>query len=281
MAEITNYDVYNDRMRRSMWDKAFFMDKVPDAQAIVDYGCADGSLVRFLHGLFPAMRFIGFDIDPAMIAAANAQREENTWFFSDMEAVPDKLREMNVPGCQTVINFSSVFHEVFHYGFDLSMIKGMIASIDPQYLVVRDMMYDSLNDETIVSREIEARVRDTLPAWQIADFEKAHGPIRLRKNLVHLLLKYKYTENWPRECAENYFSYTMQDLTAVLNEDHRYRSLLFSRYILPWIRYDIENKLGIDAGDEFTTHFSLILGKCKNDMLSLNEGGSINERLSF
>ena len=46
-------------------------------------------------------------------------------------------------------------------------------------------------------------------------------------------------------------------------------------------RYDIENKLGIDAGDEFTTHFSLILGKCKNDMLSLNEGGSINERLSF
>ena len=281
MAEITNYDVYNDRMRRSMWDKAFFMDKVPDAQAIVDYGCADGSLVRFLHGLFPAMCFIGFDIDPAMIAAANARWEENTWFFSDMEAVPDKLREMNVPGCQTAINFSSVFHEVFHYGFDLSMIKAMIASIDPQYLVVRDMMYDSLNDETIVSREIEARVRNTLPAWQIADFEKAHGPIRLRKNLVHLLLKYKYTENWPRECAENYFSYTMQDLTAVLNEDHRYRPLLFSRYILPWIRYDIENKLGIDAGNEFTTHFSLILGKCKNGMLSLNEGGSKHERLSF
>ena len=28
MPEIENYDVYNDRMRRSMWDKAFFMDKV-------------------------------------------------------------------------------------------------------------------------------------------------------------------------------------------------------------------------------------------------------------
>ena len=275
-----NYNVYNDRMRRSMWDKAFFMDKVPDAQAIVDYGCADGSLVRFLHGLFPTMRFIGFDIDPAMIAAANAQREENTWFFSDIEAVPAKLREMKIPGSQTAINFSSVFHEVFHYSFDLSMIKEMIASVDPQYLVVRDMMYDSLADETIISREIEARVREALPGWQIADFEKAHGPIRLRKNLVHLLLKYKYTENWPRECAENYFSYTMEDLTAVLNDDHRYRPILFSRYILPWIRCDIENKFGIDSGNEFTTHFSLILGKCKHGMLSLNEGGSINERIS-
>ena len=205
------------------------------------------------------------------IAAANAQREENTWFFSDIEAVPAKLKEMKIPGSQTAINFSSVFHEVFHYGFDLSMIKKMIASVDPQYLVVRDMMYDSLADETIISREIEARVRETLPGWQIADFEKVHGPIHLRKNLVHLLLKYKYTENWPRECAENYFSYSMEDLTAVLNNDHRYRPLLFSRYILPWIRYDLENKLGIDSGDEFTTHFSLILGKYKNGMLSLND----------
>ena len=38
MAEIENYMVYNDRMRRSMWDKAFFMDKVPGTRLIVDYG---------------------------------------------------------------------------------------------------------------------------------------------------------------------------------------------------------------------------------------------------
>ena len=281
MPEIMNYNVYNDRMRRSMWDKAFFMDKVPDAQAVVDYGCADGSLVRFLHGLFPAMRFIGFDIDPAMIAAANARREENTWFSSDIKAVPAKLREMNIPGCRTAVNFSSVFHEIFHYGFNLSEIKAMIASVNPQYLVVRDMMYDSMNDEMLISREMEARVRESLPAWQIADFEKAYGSIRLRRNLVHLMLKYKYTENWARECEENYFSFIMEDLMKVLNEDHGYRPLLFSRYILPWVRYDIENRLGIDLGDEFTTHFTLVLGKRKNAALSLNEGESINDRISF
>ena len=280
MPEILNYDVYNDRMRRSMWDKAFFLDKVPGTEAIVDYGCADGSLIRFLHGLFPEMRLIGFDIDPSMIAAANAQREENTWFFSDIEAVPSTLRELNIPGSRTTVNFSSVFHEVFHYSFNLSTIRALIASVDPQYLTVRDMMYDSPNEEAPVSREIEARARERLSARQIADFEKAHGPISLRRNLVHLLLKYKYTENWPRECAENYFSYTMEDLTAVLNPDHRYRPLLFSRYILPFIRCDIENKLGIDTGDEFTTHFSLILGKRGNAVPSLNEGESIHERIS-
>ena len=51
-------------MRRSMWDKAFFMDKVSGAELIIDYGCADGSLIQFLHELFPAMRFIGLTLIP-------------------------------------------------------------------------------------------------------------------------------------------------------------------------------------------------------------------------
>ena len=98
MPDIENYQVYNDRMRRSMWDKAFYMDKIAGADTIIDYGCADGSLVRFLSELFPAMRFIGFDIDPVMIAQANAQRGENTWFFSTMEEVLEQLARMNVTG---------------------------------------------------------------------------------------------------------------------------------------------------------------------------------------
>ena len=45
MPDIENYKVYNDRMRRSMWDKAFFMDKIPGTELLIDYGCADGSLI--------------------------------------------------------------------------------------------------------------------------------------------------------------------------------------------------------------------------------------------
>ncbi|MBQ7064505.1 MAG: methyltransferase domain-containing protein [Firmicutes bacterium] len=261
MPEIDNYQVYNDRMRRSMWDKAFFMDKVPGTELILDYGCADGSLIRFLSEIFPAMHFIGFDIDPVMVEKANADRRENTRFYSTMPELLEGIRESGIPGEQITIYFSSVFHEVFHYGFDLSMLKELIRRISPQYLVVRDMMYQSGTDEAMVSAEAEERVRESIPAAQIRDFEEIWGSIRLRRQMVHLLLKYHYTENWPRECAENYFSYTDRELMEVLDPDGCYRRIFYSRYILPWIRYDVEQNLGIDLGEDFTTHYTLILSR--------------------
>ena len=163
MPEIDNYQVYNDRMRRSMWDKAFFMDKVPGTELILDYGCADGSLIRFLSEIFPAMHFIGFDIDPVMVEKANADRRENTRFYSTMPELLEGIRESGIPGEQITIYFSSVFHEVFHYGFDLSMLKELIRRISPQYLVVRDMMYQSGTDEAMVSAEAEERGNPSRP----------------------------------------------------------------------------------------------------------------------
>ena len=182
MPDIENYQVYNDRMRRSMWDKAFFMDKIAGTDMIIDYGCADGSLVRFLSELFPAMRFIGFDIDPVMIASANAQRRENTWFFSTMEEVIEQLARLNVTGDQCAVNFSSVFHEVFHYGFDLSLIRHFLSAIAPQYIVVRDMMYESADGSAAVSAArpgnaaggagpvLRGMLRDHRPAPQYGPF---------------------------------------------------------------------------------------------------------------
>lgn len=261
MPDISDYEVYNDRMRRSMWDKSFFMDKVPGTEAVIDYGCADGSLVRFLGGLFPSMCFVGFDIDPVMIRAADARRPKNAWFFDDPSKAAACLRELGIPGRATAVNFSSVFHEVFHYGFDTGVIRRLIAETEPEYLVVRDMLYGSPDDAAAVPLEAEARVRRALPAWQIRDFEAAHGPIRLRRNLIHLLLKAGYTENWDRECAENYFSYTMEDLMAVLDPGGRYRTLFLTRYTLPWVRLTAERDCGIDIGTDATTHCALILGR--------------------
>ena len=261
MPGIRDYAVYTDRMRRSMWDKAFFMDKVPGTEAIVDYGCADGSLVCFLSGLFPAMRFIGFDIDPAMVAQANGQRRENTWFFSDPEEVRRQLRALGISGEQTTVNFSSVFHEIFSYGFDTGRIRRFLEEISPSYVTVRDMMYRGPAADTPVSPEAEARARSAIPAWQIADFEAVFGSIRLRRNLTHLLLKTNYTENWSRECRENYFSVTREELMAVLNPAGRFRVLYEACYTLPWIRRDVADRLGLDLGDGATTHLSLILGR--------------------
>lgn len=259
MPDIENYEVYNDRMRRSMWDKAFFMDKIPGAEVLIDYGCADGSLIQFLHGLFPAMRFIGFDVDPSMIAAARALKIENAWFFAETGEVCGQLRALNAAPSRVAVNFSSVFHEMFHYGYDQEALGGFIRAVSPQYLVVRDMMYCSADPGAPAPEEAVRLVRSVLPERQIRDFEERWGPVSLRRNLVHLLLKYRYTENWDRECAENYFSYSEDMLLRALDPGGRYRRILRLRYILPWIRYDMEKMFGIDPGDEFTTHFAMIL----------------------
>ena len=261
MPEIEDYSVYNDRMRRSMWDKAFFMDKVPGTELIVDYGCADGSLIRFLHSLFPSMHFIGFDIDPAMIAAANREKAENMWFFSDPEEMLQKIHSLNIERRRIAVNFSSVLHEIFHYDCDRSMITRLIEQISPRYLVVRDMMYHSQQEDAVIPQAAQEQIRRVLPKEQLQDFENCWGSIGVRRNLAHLILKYKYRENWERECAENYFSYTLDDLAGLLDPGGIYSPILMSRYILPWCRYDAENNLGIDMGDEFTTHFSLTLSR--------------------
>ena len=260
MAEgILNYHVYNDRMRRSMWDKAFFMDKIPLTEAVVDYGCADGSLIRFLQALFPGTYFVGYDIDEAMVAAANAQRRENTWFFTDQEAVRKQLQALGIAPERTAVNFSSVFHEIFAYHADPDGIRRFLEALSPRYIVVRDMQYRSADDAALLDPQTEARVRSVLPREQTADFEAVFGSIRLRKNLTHLLLKIDYTENWPRECREDYFSVSAEGLMGILDPDGRFRTLYEARYTLPWVRLAAERRFGIDLGRETTTHFAMIL----------------------
>ena len=66
---INNIEVYNKNMSMSMYDKAFFIDKV-DADLFVDFGCADGALLEFCKFLVPDLKYIGYDIDPKMICLA-------------------------------------------------------------------------------------------------------------------------------------------------------------------------------------------------------------------
>lgn len=43
--EIANLKVYNDNMRKSLLDKAYFLSFV-DSDTFIDFGCADGSLLK-------------------------------------------------------------------------------------------------------------------------------------------------------------------------------------------------------------------------------------------
>ena len=60
-------DIYTESMAKSNWDKAFFMDKIGDTKCIVDFGCADGAMIRMLAPLFPSITFIGYDSNKELI----------------------------------------------------------------------------------------------------------------------------------------------------------------------------------------------------------------------
>lgn len=81
---IVDLNRYNLSMSKSLIDKIFFMDKIDDTiKIIVDYGCADGALIRFLAPLFPEMTFIGYDKNEEMISrAAAANTYKNCLFYS-------------------------------------------------------------------------------------------------------------------------------------------------------------------------------------------------------
>jgi hypothetical protein len=59
--KIDDVKTYNHRMEKSLIDKIFWVDKV-DSSIIVDYGCADGVLLKALQKLFPDYTYIGYDI---------------------------------------------------------------------------------------------------------------------------------------------------------------------------------------------------------------------------
>lgn len=46
MEQINNIDVYTSGMQKSLANKLFFVDKVDDIDTVIDFGCADGSLLR-------------------------------------------------------------------------------------------------------------------------------------------------------------------------------------------------------------------------------------------
>ena len=80
-----NLDTYTSEMAKSVWDKAFFMDKIPGAKCIIDFGCADGAMIRMLAPLFPNTTFYGYDINDELIIEAwrklKSPADKNTFFF--------------------------------------------------------------------------------------------------------------------------------------------------------------------------------------------------------
>lgn len=127
---IADLNRYNLSMSKSLIDKIFFMDKIDDTiKVIVDYGCADGALIRFLAPLFPDMFFIGYDKSEEMIGrAAKANTYENCVFYSHPMNFLAWLQAHHHTIDECALNLSSIIHEIYAIAQKMKLMISGISS---------------------------------------------------------------------------------------------------------------------------------------------------------
>lgn len=208
--EIKDLDSYNEGMKKSLLDKCYFIDKV-DSEIFVDFGCANGNLIKFLNILFPEYCYIGYDISKEMIkcASLNLSDEDgylpqNVYLTDDWNEVEQYLQR-HVNRKKTII-LSSVIHEVYSYSnlLENDVFWKRVFNSGFDYVVVRDMIPKKTIDRNSDINDVK-NIRKYANKRHLSDFETVWGSIEQNKNLVHYLCKYRYVNNWDREVKENYF----------------------------------------------------------------------------
>lgn len=253
---INNYDVYNKRMDKSFQDKLFFLDKIKDnVEAIVDFGCADGALIRHLSEL-TNIKLVGYDSDYNMIDIAKSKtNKDNCLFNEDFEEI---IKEEIIPQ-ESLLNISSVIHEVYSYldSKDIEIFWDMVLDSNFKYISIRDLCASesinrpsNINDYTKLIQKAKLRF--------LSDFESIWGSVRENRNLIHYLLKYRFLENWDREVRENYFGLSLERLLSKIPMD-KYEIIYFENYILPYTANKIKEDFDIELHDN--THVKLLLKK--------------------
>ncbi|MEX0877265.1 MAG: methyltransferase domain-containing protein [Candidatus Spechtbacterales bacterium] len=214
---ISDTGVYLERMSKPLQEKLRVAHYIPNsAQAVLDVGCADGTVTIALAQMFPKIQFCGIDLEEDFIKKAKQRAKEEGFKNVDFEKV--YLRDLLARSQRfDSVVFISVLHEFYSYGEGVSSILKALADahelLKPEgRIIIRDMI---LNEYTKSTKfrvgDVVKKVRDKKDtAGRIGDFEKYHGPLDSIYSLNHFLLKYFYTENWEREVKEHYVPVTFE-----------------------------------------------------------------------
>jgi len=234
-----NLDIYTTEMSKSIWDKAFFMDKIPGAKCVIDFGCADATLICMLGEMFPSVDFYGYDINRELLekgvkklsqAPANVKTLYNA---EGLGGLISRVQRTYKPE-EICINFSSVLHEVFSSSpSGKAAIKRLVRELKPKYITIRDMYY---HEGKRRGMKYVQGPHDLTKECQphISDFEAIYGSIKEPKNYIHFLMKYQWKDNgWETELNENYFAWTIEEFEELV--DYNYTIVFENYYQLPFL----------------------------------------------
>lgn len=247
---IKDINIYLNRMQKSVLDKMFFMDKIFEPiSTVIDFGCANGELIKALGSLFGEYRYIGYDISESMIDSArgNVPAAE---FYSEWDNISAEPKN-------SLLNISSVLHEVYSYCTEEEVCLFLSRVFDSgfKYIAIRDMMFSEKEKTYVDSAALKAVESNMKYKSKLADYEDVWGPIATEHSLLHYLLKYKYDQNWKREVRENYVPLTIEQFLRLIPK--KYEITYIDHFTLPYVAWQIKNDFGIELTRP--TYIKLIL----------------------
>lgn len=257
-------DIYTTEMSKSVWDKAFFMDKIPGVKCVIDFGCADGAMIRYLSPLFPDIMFVGYDISKELInrARKTAPFYANNIYFEDAPfagvAALTRYVTDRFSSDEICINFSSVLHEVYSSTGGIEVIRELIDSLKPRYITIRDMYCDEELPYNKDYCNIVDQLRDNKEIISyVTDFVHTFGFLKNWKDLTHLLMKLQWIDNgWEDELKENYYSWNIDKFIDDIGGE--YIPSFECRYQLPYLAEKWKREYGWYNPD-IHTHAQFIL----------------------
>lgn len=246
---------YIKRMEYSMHEKMFFVDKLDlnEYDLIVDFGCANGDLLRKLRAHRPVGVSWGFDISAEMIKIAKASNTDNQNFFTtDIGQIKSILGRYK----KSLVIFSSVLHEI-EQASDRRVALEVMSLVDT--VVIRDMYFPHLPSylQERIPAEVLTSIFSKTSPYMIYSFQMWHGNFEdVNRNFYHFLLKYTYVDNWETEVQEDYFSTPWEMYISELSKKGIYVSHDYI-YTLPYKQTQVLKDFGYEM--KLPTHRNLIL----------------------
>jgi 2-polyprenyl-3-methyl-5-hydroxy-6-metoxy-1,4-benzoquinol methylase len=241
---ISNINRYLERLTGAEREKHKVALYIPDhANAVLDAGCADGSITKSLAHIFPKTQFLGIDINTQFISRAQEQKDANTDNV-DFECV--YLRDLLAREKRyDAVTFISVLHEFYSYGEGISSVMKALADahelLNPcGNIIIRDMIVPNYfsNSTDVAGLIRKIKTSENLTPY-ITSFEDRYGTLKCLREVNHFLLKYLYTDNWEHELQENYLAVSLeeyQQMFSLLGMETIYaRSSLLSYLKNKWV----------------------------------------------
>lgn len=251
MVNIDNYDVYVKRMEASLQEKVYFLKYLsPDVEYILDFGCADGTLLYSIKDM--GYRCCGIDNEEMMQKLAREKLESNSLIYSSLD---EYLVHNKEKVSKTAIVLSSVIHEIFSYSniSDALKLLNSIFRVGFKQICIRDMAFNEVLYYNPVNYMDLNKVSGH-PLYKSYINYTGHE-VEAEAELYHFLLKYKYVENWNRELCENYVMFSMEELLSIFKicmGGTKYQMNYYEHKLLEYTR------------DTVYKDFGLIMNKCTN-----------------